>query len=87
MLGLRGFQLAELSNVSAVHISHIENGRRNVSVGMLEQICTALETSVAGLFYQALSTEEQLALAAPVVTAQVAQTVELLLTNRLTHAQ
>ena len=58
MLGLRGFQLAELSNVSAVHISHIENGRRNVSVGMLEQICTALETSVAGLFYQALSTEE-----------------------------
>lgn len=38
--------LAEISNLSVPYISHIENGRKNVSLSALVRIAAALEVTV-----------------------------------------
>nr|DAL35663.1 MAG TPA_asm: helix-turn-helix domain protein [Caudoviricetes sp.] len=44
--GLTTRQLAELSGINFANISKIENGRYNVSVDVLERICSALGVRV-----------------------------------------
>jgi len=48
-LGLTQEQLAHKAGVDRSYMGYIENAKHNVSIGMLERIAVALETSVSTL--------------------------------------
>lgn len=43
-------RLAELSSLHVTYISAVENGRRNVSLAVVERLCKALEIDPALMF-------------------------------------
>ena len=48
--GLTQEQLAFKADLHRAYVGHVERGEKNISVGNLEKIATALEVSVKNLF-------------------------------------
>lgn len=82
-LGISAKDLAQVSGVSASHISMVERAERVPSMETLFLLCEALETSVPALLLQTLEEQEQIDLMAPIIAPKLANLIESLLTTRM----
>lgn len=58
-LGLSQEEVATKANVHRTYLSDIERGTRNITVGMLSQVATALQMNLAHLTRLAEATDEK----------------------------